>query len=235
MLIMSRELNYRTVNDRMQILKNLAQIEQEKIPVLIWQNFGNKRRICRFNIHSIQSDLDSVTLMPFDEKDIDDVREMDYQKTIYFRGQFNNIVFKQDRFYYDALSNKVRFMIPDVVKLIEKRTTQRLLLDSLDKPISAQIEPTSNKKLTTKVFFVKIQNLSLNGIGVILDKKYARLFFADDKVKIYAIGKLEFQKVQFGVIRHITPLAGSSGDVYCGIEFDYPIPPEYLSKFKKSN
>jgi|GEM_PF-3357558 len=230
---MSIELNYRTSNDRMEILKNLSQIEQEKIPVLIWQNTGNKRVICRFNIHSIQSDLDSVTLMPFDEKDLNDVKNMNHEKTIYFRGQFNNIVFKQDKFQYDSLTQKVRFSIPDVVKLIEKRNMQRLLFDSLEKTLSAQIEPTSHKKMQSKVYFAAIKNLSLNGMGVILNKKYARLFFTDDKIKIYGIGKWEFHKAQFGFIRHLTPVDNSSGDVYCGIEFENPIPADSVTKIRK--
>lgn len=230
---MSIELNYRTSKDKVEILRSLLNIEEEKIPVLIWQNNGNSRTVTRFKIKQISQLNDTVELVPFTEEDLMTCKKMEQSKTIYFRGEKNNIVFKQESFNYDLKKNELSFLIPDLVKLIEKRNLLRFSPKEFKLALSCQIEPTSSNQFNSKIFFTSLVDFSTNGFSVSIDKKYARLFFVDETIKIHSIGKMNHKRCVFGKIRHLTPDLNIKGNLICGVELEVKIPSESLVKIYK--
>lgn len=229
---MATNLNYRTSEDQKEILDKLSEIKNFNVPVLIWQNDGRSRKVTKFNILKIDKANNEIILQPFDILDLNNFQLVDASQTIYFRGEYNNLVFKQDQFQYIQENNTLRFKIPDIVKLIEKRNLLRISMKSLGRQVSAQLELTSSNKLNSKVFYSLILDFSYKGFSLLVEKKYEKLFFIGEKVKIHSLGKQTYPRPIYGHVKHITEDVENEGNLVCGIELVNPLLTEELLKIK---
>ncbi len=229
---MSTNLNYRTSEDKKEILDRLFEIKSFNVPVLIWQNDGKNRKITKFKIINIDQEKNEVSLQASDELDLVNFKLVDQTQTIYFRGEFNNLVFKQDQFQYIVESKLLIFKIPDQVKLIEKRNLLRIKMKSLKRQVSAQIELMSSNKFNTKTYYCLIVDFSYRGLSLIADKKFIKVFFVGEKIKIHSLGKQTYPRPIYGHIKHITDDSENEAGFIFGVELASPLSTEELLKIK---
>lgn len=227
---MGYELNYRTSTQKDEIIKNLSRIEIDNLPVVIWQNIKGKRIIAKFKIKFLDFKKNTITFTPIGSDDIKNLEQMNDTKTVYLKGHQNHIVFKQDVSFINQATEDITIPIPMLIKLIENRAFPRQVLDPTLPPKFAQVEATSSNQLNSKIFFGTLENFSVKGMAFSLDKKYARLFFENEKIKISGIGKLELKRPIFGTIRYLSDHPVRKTHQICGVEFSINLPSEALTR-----
>ncbi len=197
---MGIEKNYRTSHLKQEIIDSLIEIHIEESPILIWQNEAGKRNVLKAKIDSIDFAGDSISLSPFSDNDKILFPKLKSDLTFYIRGDSKNIVFKQEKISVKVNTNQLHLVIPTEVKLYEKRSEIRIQFKDQLLKMTTEIYPGGHTDLSTKSKTGELLDVSLSGMGFTLEKKYARLFFEKDKIKIDRIGNFRFPRPIYGEI-----------------------------------
>jgi hypothetical protein len=216
---MGIEVNYRTSKLKKEIIDTLIDIHIESSPVLIWQNEDGKRKVTKAKIEAIDFASDSIILTPFSTTDENIFDKLKVNSTFYLRGNTKSIVFKQDKPAKKTTKGYLQIFIPTEVKMFEKRSETRLLFAGKNPKVTAEIYPGGLIDISTKAIEADLNNVSLSGMGFFLDKKYSRLFFEKDKIKIMRIGNHSFPRPIHGEIVYASSEQNHIDRIRIGIRF----------------
>ncbi len=227
---MSIESNYRTSIDKQEIINALIDIFTEKSPVTVWQNDGVSRLIVNVRIEAIDAQSSSMYITPFSLEDQDSFFKIQFNLAFYVKGETRSIIFKQDQPTNIGKNGLVQIYIPEIVKMFEKRSEQRIDFSKNPHNLTTEIYPGDRIDVSSKSMRGELLNVSLSGMGFLLEKKNARLFFEKDQVKIKAIAKYTFTKPIYGNIIYLKNDYSNVKKVRLGVQFIEKIAPEILKK-----
>ena len=230
---MGIELNYRTSAQKKEIIDALIEIKIEATPVLIWQNDNGIRKVTKAKIDQIYFHNDSIVLTPYSDEDKQIFMNLTSDKTIYLRGNSKSIVFKQEQKSIKTDGNKsIQIFIPNIVKMFEKRTNSRLDFSNDFLKLSTLIYPGSQVDRKTKSINAELRDVSASGMGFYLDKKYGRLLFEKDKIRIESIGNHHFPRAIYGQIIYISQSGHYDNRIRIGVKFNDLISQDILNNIK---
>lgn len=230
---MGIETSYRTSTDKQEILSALMDIYAEGTSITVWQNIDSRRVIVNVKIQDIDLKTESIIIGPYNPDDREAFLKLQFDSTLYIRGESKSIVFKQDKPAIKNKSGLVRIFIPDEVKMFEKRTEARLVFSSMENILITEIYIGDRIDVSSKALRGQLHNVSLSGMGFFLEAKNARLFFERDKIKIKNIATYVFPRPIFGQIVYIKPDETNSKRVRVGVKFAEKITTEILQKINE--
>lgn len=231
---MGIEDNYRTSKIRQEIIDSLINIHEKSSPILIWQIEEKKRTIAHAKIESVDSSNNSIILSPFSIEDENTFKIFKLNTTIYMRGDNKNIVFKQEQSSSKTDSGFLQIFIPSEVKMFEKRSEARLTFTELNPNYTTHISPTARRSLTAKITIAVLRDLTTVGMGILLNKKFSKLFFEKDNIKIEKIGTYRFPRPILGKIVYIDSEINTSNQFRIGISFNETISSDIYIKIQTS-
>ena len=225
---MGIEINYRTSTLKKEIIDSLINIHIESSPVLIWQNESGKRKVTKAKIEAIDFSSDSIFLTPFSEIEKNEFQNFDSRNTIYLRGNNQSIVFKQDKIAIKSSNGLLQIVIPEEVKMFEKRGEVRL--QSLDQilKLTTHFYLANNDTRTAKPIVGELRDVSLSGMGFFIEKKHAHLFSEKDKLKIERIGNFRFPRAIYGEIVYARIDHETVNKIRIGVRFNEKLNPDIL-------
>ncbi|MBC7538733.1 MAG: hypothetical protein H7281_07930 [Bacteriovorax sp.] len=229
---MGIEVNYRTSTLKKEIIDTLIDIHIESTPVLIWQNVSGKRNVTKAKIEAIDFASDSIFFTPFSNSDENMFDQLKINSTFYLRGNTKSIVFKQDKAAKKTTKGFLQIFIPNEVKMFEKRSETRLSFIEKTSKVTAEIYPGGLIDISTKSVGVDLNDVSLTGMGFFLEKKYSRLFFEKDKIKIVRIGNYRLPRPIYGEIVYASTQQDNIDRIRIGIRFTEKITVDILNNLK---
>ena len=229
---MSIEEKYRTSHLKKEIMDSLIEIHAEESPIIIWQNEAGKRNVIKAKIAAIDFVSDSISLSPYSDKDKLLFTNIKENLTFYIRGDSKNLVFKQEKKLLKINNSLLQIAIPSEVKLIEKRSEIRIHFSDQLLKMTTEVYPGGRVDLTTKSMIGELLDVSLSGMGFLLGKKHARLFFEKDKIKIDRIGNYRFPRPVYGEIIYTYSDEDDSTKSKIGIRFKEKLTQEIINSIK---
>ncbi|MDO9182434.1 MAG: hypothetical protein Q7U04_08495 [Bacteriovorax sp.] len=226
---MGIEVNYRTCTLKKEIIDSLIDIHIESAPVLIWQNIEGKRNVTKAKIEAIDFNNNSLILTAYSNADELIFDRLKVNTTFYIRGDSKNIVFKQERPAKKTNKGLLQIFIPTEVKMYEKRNDTRLQFPANRPRPKAEIYTSGRIDISTKAFHVSVRDVSISGMGFLLDKKNSRLFFEKDKIKIDKIGHYIFSRPIYGEIVYTSASHDVLDQIRVGLRFNEKLDTSILS------
>lgn len=227
---MGIEANYRSSILKREITEALNEILKESSPVIVWQNDNGLRNIVKTRIKFIDFATNSIVMAPYSKEDELNFIKLNINLTFYIRGNVKSIVFKQEKPAKKIANGFLQIFIPNEAKMFEKRSEKRITPIEKYLPIHAHICPSGRTNVVEKYIAVELYDLSTAGIGLRLNKRYSRLFFEKDKIKIEKIGDYNFLRPIHGKIIYCRPDNKNKIYIRIGIQFNTELTIDILKK-----
>jgi len=225
-------LNLRVCQDPLEILTALNKMYEERSPVLVWQNTGDKRTTKNCYIRGIDYSSGRLIIMSLDSNR---AFEFSQEFSIYIRGSEKSILFKREQAVID--SKRIVIGIPKEVRMYEKRANPRLVLGwdgGYNTHIEVKLNSTSKHK---KEFVFNIFDLSLTGAALYFPLSDRVFFNPNDNILIHKLGSFPYKNPLEARVIYIKKIeflhmGKRTTKMKMGIHFKHKISQEMLRSFR---
>jgi hypothetical protein len=226
--------NYRITKSQTEILDTLYVIQADKCSILVWQNHQGRRPSCKASITFVDLEQKAIIITPNTPEDAAIFQQFDSKLTFYIKGEVFSILFKQERPSVIEEANVIRIPIPSEVQLIEKRAEARANYDELILKIKAGVYLGGLGQDNTKFVNAELYDVSISGMSICIDKKYAHQIYVKDTVRILKLGEFRFPENFLGTIVYMSPKRDNSSLLKLGVRFHQKITQDTLIKLAEA-
>lgn len=185
------DLPLRVTSNRDEIVAIFKEASKQRIPVTLWQNINGKRIIINGVFKTTNLENNSVVL------DIDNPDGLLFKNrvTIYLKGNFKNILFKENLTF--GSNRIVIFSIPKEIRVHELRNNPRISFRTTDNKhvtFSKKNPYTSKKENFNNILL----DLSEEGLAFMADSHQVTQFNKDEEIFISEISDINFEGLIVG-------------------------------------
>ena len=222
----------RISSNRTEIIKILQNIKNKSKQSVIWQNLENSRIVNHGKIVDINIHKNTVKVVP-DQKNT----PFKFNKafTIYFRGDEQSILFKQELDL--STDNSLVINIPEEVRIIEKRINIRYILDSTENNVLHLFKRIKGTD-ALKEFVVQTLDISSNGLSFVIPSQYFQYFNVHDIFLIHELLQYRFYIKIKGEVVHIADIKYRDNNTFSrgykvGVKLFNGFPGKFLQKIER--
>lgn len=194
-----KQLPLRVTSNRDEIVAIFKEASKQRIKVTLWQNINGKRVIINGVFKTTNLENNSVVL---DMENPDNI-QFKNRVTIYLKGNFKNILFKENLTF--GSNRIVIFSIPKEIRVHELRDNPRISFRSTDHKIVkfTKVNPYTRQKESYESLMI---DLSEEGLAFFADSHQVTQFNKDDEIIIQKISDIDFEGQIVAKITHMKNL-----------------------------
>lgn len=217
--------NLRISNSRREIINILKRIQMGEEEVFVWQNKEGKRDIIYCQIEKIDQGIGNFSIRPVDPTQILSIEK---SMTLYMKGKLESILFKQDISFTSPSMAVLK--IPKEVRLIEKRSVQRVRFDMSDEKKFSIAKYAPNSKKPRRFDLIAL-DISQKGMSFFIVPSQLLSFSIGDHIYILELEGKKIDNPVEAIIKYISRYSGNAEDVKghrLGVQFLTPMPQEMI-------
>jgi hypothetical protein len=176
-------INFRDCYSEEEIVNSFKRIKQNNEKLLIWQSHTSPRLKCEVKVDHIVASTKNIVLKPLFPSD--DLFDFVSTHGLFVKSKYKELLFKVNRRTWNEGVDQLTISIPDSVKVIEMRESNRKKADVNQfftmKVIKKMLRGT---KTIQSDFKMQILDISLGGACVLLSSANVSFFKVGDKFQV---------------------------------------------------